>query len=375
MLAPHSPCKIAEHRCPRCGYHAGPTPSPYRLRRNSVLKLNRIRCNGMRCLPDDDDGRRFLMVLLALDLPDDDIANRAPWVTVQELRALEREAARFNPTPAAIGKVLKLTDAEREEHALWNIHPHDVDWKTVQRRREVDKVARRKQKRHQARAELAATASHDPRTIAIMKAMELHPYGASVETIMIDAGKVLPKNRTVRRSIVHRVLDRLEQKGLVETWCSGKPGKLVRYCKKAITPITPQNSHKIANDQGLTQNAAVTPTKISKRVAGAPANQPCRMTHPSSGKPRHDVVTDVVRAAPSQRPPSMLQANGHDHEVNGTGRHLTPKQAAKQDRTVRKVLVYLGALEHVLRRDYGDTVFETAMEHASETIARQERRA
>jgi hypothetical protein len=192
---------------------------------------------------------------------------------------------------------------------------------------------------------------------------------------MIDAGKVLPKNRTVRRSIVHRVLDRLEQKGLVETWCSGKPGKLVRYCKKAITHITPQNSHKIAKDQGLTQNAAVTPTKLSKRVAGAPANQPCRMTHPSSGKPRHDVVTDVVRAAPSQRPPSMLQANGHDHEVNGTGRHLTPKQAAKQDRTVRKVLVYLGALEHVLRRDYGDTVFETAMEHASETIARQERRA
>ena len=78
------------HRCPRCGHQGKPAPSPFRLRRNSVLKLNRIRNNGMGCLPDDDEGRRFLMVLRALNLPHDDIANRAPWVTAQELREIEK---------------------------------------------------------------------------------------------------------------------------------------------------------------------------------------------------------------------------------------------------------------------------------------------
>jgi hypothetical protein len=333
------------------------TPSPFRLRRNSVLKLNRIRNNGMRCLSDDNEGRRFLMVLLALDLLDDDIPNRAPWVTALELRELEQEAARFNPTPAAIGKVLKLTDAERERHALWNLRPYDVDWKTVQRRREVDKVARRKQKRHQARTELAATANHDPRTIAVMEAMALHPHGASVLNIMTDAAKALPKERATCHRIVHRILDRLEQKGLVETWCSGQPGKLVRYCKMAMTPMTPQNSPKLVEDQRLTQNVAVTPAKISKRIGGATANQPWRMTDPSAEKPGHDVVGGDLNAETSQPRPSVPRA------PRCMIKTMTAKQhAIERDACLQRLSVHLTVLHQFMARQYGDATVNTAIE-------------
>ena len=118
---------------------AGKWETVRRLRYGDVLKLIRHRY-GTSGVPDDDAGRPDLMELLYLASmapasPEKKIRNNielhAPWMQAEEIEALIRHLD-LTPhyqkvrTAEELGRLLHLTNAEREPLKLWRLRPIDM---------------------------------------------------------------------------------------------------------------------------------------------------------------------------------------------------------------------------------------------------------
>jgi hypothetical protein len=221
--------------------HEAHKPSTRTIWRRKVARLYRLR-HG-RDDHDGEEGRRFLKVLIALGLPVAEADEHvAPWIGTAELKWIARAAARMKVNPTTIGRDLRLTDQERERWPqMKSFRPCDVAWKVVQARRAAKRKAsdraRRRRQRDELRARTGTIRSRQLALLALLKGRGA-PVPVLVEKAMQARG--LPKGpngwrdpfrsdwqqrpdaRTVR-TLVHRELDRLEERELVKR--SYRPGK------------------------------------------------------------------------------------------------------------------------------------------------------
>src|SRR6478672_7097211 len=118
---------------------AGKWETVRRLRYGDVLKLIRYRYGTGGC-PDDDTGRPDLMELLFLASMAPAEAEKkvrhaielyAPWMPADEVESLIQHLS-VTPhyqklrTAEELGRILNLTNADRERLKLWRIRPVDV---------------------------------------------------------------------------------------------------------------------------------------------------------------------------------------------------------------------------------------------------------
>ena len=254
-------------------HHEPISPSQMPYVRNVLMVWSRD--DGVPCFTNDDEGHRFLIVAISLDLPKRKIERLTPWrkeVTPQTWQRIEQTAAQFVPTPINIGMFLKLTNAKRDElaekrnlkgkrslRAILQIIPHDVpDWDAELRRRDTE---RHKKRRSKQQAELMAMrgellAQHrDPREatlLAVMTQISRQPWpDLSVKNLIrtitnTSAREDFPAMATPLRVAVHRVLHRLERRGVVKTWRDGwlryaELSPLGRQEKRITTAVTAED--------------------------------------------------------------------------------------------------------------------------------------
>ena len=140
---------------------AGKWETVRRLRYGDVLKLIRYRY-GANGVPDDDAGRPDLMELLYLAsmapaAAEEKVRNTielyAPWMQTDEAEELIQHLSltphyRKFRTAEELGRLLHLTNAERERLKLWRIRPVDMTAQQLaQQTKERERIRRAAQRR------------------------------------------------------------------------------------------------------------------------------------------------------------------------------------------------------------------------------------
>jgi hypothetical protein len=186
---------------------------------------------GYYFIPDDDDGRAALMAMLRCGLSvEEALEGIARWMEPAEAKRLARRAAKIKLHD--IGKLVKLTEAERQHGKLWLLRPYDIPWPEVRRRQrkrraEAERERKRKERREQREAKvdrIIATKYAATRAEALRHM--LAGRGWCPVPALIEDAKRCEAFRTARghslkrsslRKIVHRELDRLEDEGKIES--------------------------------------------------------------------------------------------------------------------------------------------------------------
>jgi hypothetical protein len=126
-----------------------------RVRLGDVKRVMRDRYG--RELPDDDAGREDLGELLALSLPKNCmnvVETWAPWMPDTEAEMFINSIVRADTdtSPKALGKRLRLTNAEREHLGVWQILPCDLTKEELAQQKRAKKRARDQARRRQSGA-------------------------------------------------------------------------------------------------------------------------------------------------------------------------------------------------------------------------------
>jgi hypothetical protein len=103
-------------------------------------------------LPDDVHGRNMLMAMLACGLTGPDAQTWAPWIKPQQLEDMIATVESREWNGDALGNLVELTDAEREEGKLFSMRPCDIDWAYVQARQSYRKKTRDAERARRYRA-------------------------------------------------------------------------------------------------------------------------------------------------------------------------------------------------------------------------------
>jgi hypothetical protein len=211
-----------------------------RLLRTLLSNLWKERHGGCSFVSNDEEGRMMLMVLLRVGTTTESAMENAPWLTEAELKAL-RKAARKIPWKQ-IGKVIKLTYAERMAHKLFQWMPVDVSPEEVQRRqkqRDRENDRKRKAKKRAKNKELRDMLSKsNDRKSAIVRMLAgldaprpgILPPGERLNGDWTVVSALVKRAETVRafrrpdgrplrnlRDAVHCTVEQLKQDGMVET--------------------------------------------------------------------------------------------------------------------------------------------------------------
>ena len=233
-------------------------PSPQL--RHAIRLLNREINNGLCCLPEDEQGHAFLIIMRALGLPPEQMLERDArwWLHLTEEEQDRRNVAYrcFDATQENILKLIiettGLTIADLRKYAYKRVPCGQKRWKwetsrwrkwnypmrqllqllPVDEQQRERANERRKAKRQQARAEAERAAQGDPREAALIKAIKC-PDGTPVPNIIHniernDDRTLFPHKYASLCRTVHRLFDRLEQRGVVATETVGKRGHQVR---------------------------------------------------------------------------------------------------------------------------------------------------
>jgi hypothetical protein len=248
---------------------------------------------GLRCLPETDQGKVFFTVMRNEGLPPNDFDGEAPWfgklpeqererlnddyyggrvgrsdlieqtgMTVKQLRKLARKRVRCN---MGVRKCKKCRECNgrREWHwrypmrQLLELLPPDPD---ELRRQEIAKNERRKAKREKAKAERMTACRGDREKVLVETLMRMANQPCiqdwSLPNISNNiVGISFPQAVVARRVAMHRALDRLERKGLVETWLYGPPGMRVRCAmlstKDSMVAVTATSDYKPLKSQEM----------------------------------------------------------------------------------------------------------------------------
>jgi hypothetical protein len=157
--------------------HAKPVKRPLARKRRIAKKpefnfetLRRLRKSQMRrhrrqrygfALPNNDDGRRYLHELLLVQSLNPKATDRllmntietvAPWMKSDEANTFIERINRIPPKerwrePDELGKILQVTNEERERLKLWTIHPCDMTSDELEEHRKAKARAKRRHNR------------------------------------------------------------------------------------------------------------------------------------------------------------------------------------------------------------------------------------
>jgi hypothetical protein len=242
--------------------HCQPPNQINRFYRVKLRKLCQMRY-GNHYLPDNDDGRAMLSALLCFGLTDESASEDAPWCAA-ELPALKRKARRLKWRDA--GKLISLTFNEWFDAKLWILRPIDkteaeLDAWRKERRKESWSKSQQKARKKKERM-LAKAATYPPREAAILEMLLSHKQ--IIPLTVCDLTRLAKKSEAFRRpgaptrlkgpqpsdivrsvrTVVHRVVKRLEAKGVITrrgfVWLNDD-----RYS------VTPEFSTKATATQGL----------------------------------------------------------------------------------------------------------------------------
>jgi hypothetical protein len=142
---------------------------PRRLRK-SQMRRHRQHRHGYS-LPNNDDGRQYLHEILLVEslnpkatdkLLMNTIETVAPWMKTDEANTFIEHINRIPPKerwrdPVELGKILQVTNEERERLKLWTILPYDMTRDELDAQRKAKKRARARERRQrQPRAKYLA---------------------------------------------------------------------------------------------------------------------------------------------------------------------------------------------------------------------------
>jgi hypothetical protein len=197
-------------------------------------------------LPDNEVGRACVQAMLSMGMG---VKGYAPWLAPDEFERLQASAAADMPERNVgeyLGRLLKLSDADREQFKLWRIKPHDVPWSTVQKRRRQEATARapiykRKRQQRIAMARVADTREASA-LLAIGTSRTWQRVSDIVPTIRGSAAwrkdNGAPLEGASLRVRFNITLDALKARGLIESKIEqGRRGVNTRFVR-AKTQIT-----------------------------------------------------------------------------------------------------------------------------------------
>jgi hypothetical protein len=167
----------------------------------------------------------LLKALVATGATEHEARLWAPWITTPLLRTLAAEIDAVPMgywSPERLGKLVELTNQEREAEELWQLRPCDVDWHLVQAREHE-----RRKARNRARARMKREALNMTKQLARDLDVREESVLVAIGTKWTPVSKVIDMVRGGRawqalvgsslKVIMHRVLDKLVAQGLVES--------------------------------------------------------------------------------------------------------------------------------------------------------------
>jgi hypothetical protein len=201
------------------------------IRRRQLMKLATSRHRG-RVLPHDQHGRSLLKALLACGMTGPAAQRWAPWIAPDELQHMINDVDATPPqhwTAQQLGKLVELTDDERERGKLWSLRPCDVEWSAVQERAKERRRGRDRVRKHRKREWMKMAKDLDVREEALFVAIATKWMPVSELAAKVAGGRAwrcpdgLPVSKPSLRRVVGRSLDRLVASGLIES--KTKPGR------------------------------------------------------------------------------------------------------------------------------------------------------
>jgi hypothetical protein len=220
--------------------------------RRRLSNLWKARYGGCSFLPDNEEGRTMLMVMLRVGTTTESAMEMAPWLTTEAEVKAKRKAASKIPWNE-IGKLIKLTYAERMAHELYcwmpiDVTPEEVRERQKERTRQKNREWKRKDRAKKRRMHDMLSNTND-RKDAILRMLAgadaprpgIHKPGERLDGDWTVVSALVKRAETVRafrrpdgralrnlRDAVHCTLELLKQDGMVET--ETRPGMRGQVC-------------------------------------------------------------------------------------------------------------------------------------------------
>ena len=236
-----------------------------------LIKLYRRRWRN-RFLPNTAEGRAMLIALLHFGLSPEAAVQLMSWrFEAAELRQLQRRTRSVKRSE--LGRMIKLTYEEREQERVWSLMPYDVSNEEFQLRqtvkKEVNNKRRQQQKRDKEREERMRLENTISREDAILAMLSDSRYWTPISALVKQAetckafrrpdGKqvglswdyprrerfgsmgthVSPGFSGSLRKVVHRAVQRLAERGEVQTELRGGVRGKVLFVRKRFLRLVP----------------------------------------------------------------------------------------------------------------------------------------
>jgi hypothetical protein len=223
----------------RKGGGAKPSSASLMLKQLREVFVDRY---GPGAWPEDDDGASDDLEILVnyIVMNDKDPRHQlsliAPWLPATEAKRLIQSAERFPVPwkPAELGRKIGLTAEVRERCRAWNIWPIDRSPEECRRHsREKYNVKRRNSPKPKV---VTATNLATAREQAVLTTLDHGEEVAMAELVRRVAKEGCFKKLTEMRREVHKIIDRLKERGLVCDRLEPSSRASVRIVWKAAKP-------------------------------------------------------------------------------------------------------------------------------------------
>lgn len=312
-----------------------------------------------RRVADTPQGRNTLTALLLAEESRDSIMNRAPWLTDTKYDALAACAQRVRdeaswprPIGVTIGRFLRLTDDERTRWKLWHMWPIDKTRTEIRARQAAAKIVKRRGERWKLREKImreGPTGTNDREqlllSIIATPRASWKPYGERwpgaeiVKAVtstrprqLLPGVTVIPRDtfaqgqRLTQASIgriVRRVLDRLEDRGLIESRYHIERGLRVRTVQIKLPAGQADCVPIDRNIEHVASAFCPRPTRTAVPVRVANDEKRAKASMRQDIRPQCGAVDEMVRITTRAR---QLDRNGAApaHTANASTKTLRP---------------------------------------------------
>jgi hypothetical protein len=337
---------------------ANPPPIVNRKKAGGIRKLYSCRYNGLEAYANDEEGRRFLTAEMVLGMHDI-VSRKHPDITADEMGELRKQATAYEPTPEDIGRLVRLTRKEMVRFEITDVCPDRCSWLDILEERRLASEVRRNAARRKKWAERrAAITARPPRERAVLEAIDrqrqLTIAPVTVADIAARVGRRVfyPLKGAALRTVIHRILDRLEGEGVLKTrsygvrnerWISDFP-----FYHNTITPVKKHKNSsrsKVCSPKqkwegvGEECTSGSRPSRTRTQPKPTPAGSPVELAKMA------DQGEDLA-----DRTPSASQAAPHDRDHQGAGMKKRSRTAKQMDRLKREIRL----LRRQLRQQAGD---------------------
>ena len=213
--------------------------------RRQLIRLCDVRYPLDRLLPNNASGRAWVIALIRCG-GERAALSSAPWAE-KELLALRSAAKRVRFID--LGKMVRLTDAERQRYKVWTLRPYNkpwdkVQWETAERKRERDRVRRREIRRQQKEdeAKMQITSPREHAVLLVLSSKVWMPLSDLTKQAGVCETFRRPDRDLVNpnglRKLVHIALHKLVERGVAETRL--RPGQRGMVCEARRKANPPQ---------------------------------------------------------------------------------------------------------------------------------------